>query len=915
MNRRPCLVPCPTSLVLFFAFSLHGLLLASADEEKPFGLERRIPWTTSRVIGSPDPPLPYTVEQTFTQIDWQAPMFVAAEPGTDRLLVVQQGAGKDRPSQVLRVRDDPATDKVETLLEVADRLIYAVTFHPDYRDNGLLFVFSNGPTSQSDRSNRISHFTVGREAPHTCDPKSERIIIEWNSAGHDGGDLVFGHDHMLYIATGDGTGDSDTSVTGQDVSDLLGAILRIDVDHPEGEQRYSIPPDNPFVGTKDARDEIWAYGLRNPWRMCVDRKTGHIWVGNNGQDLWETAHLVGRGENYGWSVYEGNHPFYLNRKLGPTPFVPPTIEHHHLEFRSLTGGVVYYGERLADLNGVYVYGDYSTGKIWGARHDGNRLTWHRELADTTLQIAGFAVGHRGELLIVDITGGLYRLIPAPPQTEAHNFPTRLSDTGLFVSVKDHEVQPGVIPYSVNAPGWADGATAERFLALPGESRIDYTSSRGWNFPDGTVLMQTLSIEPSEERSARGHRIETRLLTRQQGEWVGYSYRWNDDQTDATLVSAKGDEIELTNPVAESPGDAKRQTWRFPSRAECMSCHSRAVNYVLGLTEVQMNREHGYGGVRDNQLRTYEHIGLFNGSLPKPINDMPRLVDPYDTSQDLEARARSYLHTNCSVCHVAAGGGNAKMELEFVTARDAMNLISARPQHDTFGINNAMLIAPGDPDRSILEKRVAGRGRGQMPPLVSNVVDHRAVGLIHDWIQGMKPLRPFVHDWKMDDLLPSLADVDRSRSLESGEAAFRDVGCIQCHRFHGEGSGVGPDLSGVASRLRPEELLESMVVPSKKVAPDYATTVIQTTSGRIIEGRIERENDSLIVLRTPESFAEPTTIRKADVEERALSTKSSMPDGMLNSLEKHQVLDLLAYLIADGRPAGKDDDNVVGGKGE
>jgi glucose/arabinose dehydrogenase len=331
--------------------------LIHAAEEPPYGLDHRIPWTTSRVVGSPDPPLPYSVEKTFTKIKWQSPIYATAEPHIDSLLIVQQGGEKDRPSRVLRVPDEPSTDQVETLLVVSNRLVYSVAFHPGYRTNGYLFVFSNGPTPEPNRTNRISRFTVERQAPHRCDPSSERTIIEWRSAGHDGGGIVFGHDGMLYISSGDGTSDSDTWVTGQDLSDLLGGVLRIDLEHVEGNQRYSIPKDNPFVGLKNARPELWAYGLRNPWRMTIDRKTGQIWVGVNGQDLWETAHLIRRGENYGWSVYEGSHPFYLNRKLGPTPPVLPTIEHSHSEARSLTGGIVYYGDELSELNGAFVFGE------------------------------------------------------------------------------------------------------------------------------------------------------------------------------------------------------------------------------------------------------------------------------------------------------------------------------------------------------------------------------------------------------------------------------------------------------------------------------------------------------------------------------------------------------------------------------
>src|SRR6185369_14217216 len=428
-------------LTLYANTSRQGL---HAADEQPFGIDHRIPLTTSHVIGSPEPPLPYTVEKTFTKIKWQSPIYVASEPDSDSLLIVQQNGEKEKPSRILRVHDDPNTDQVETFLEVSNRLVYSVTFHPGYRTNGYLFVFSNGPTPETERTNRISRFNVERKAPHRCDPKSEHVIIEWHAQGHDGGGIVFGHDRMLYISTGDGTSDSDGWVSGQDLSELLGGVLRIDVDRTDGKQAYSIPRDNPFVGWTNARPENWAYGLRNPWRMSIDQKTGAIWVGNNGQDLWETAHLIRRGENYGWSVYEGSHAFYLNRRLGPTPPVRPTIEHSHADFRSLTGGAVYYGEQLPELNGCYVYGDYSTGEIWAARHDGTRVKTLRQLAQTQLQITAFAVDLRGELLIADHSGALYRLVRSPRQSVA-KFPTRLSETGLFVSTRDHQVQPGLIP--------------------------------------------------------------------------------------------------------------------------------------------------------------------------------------------------------------------------------------------------------------------------------------------------------------------------------------------------------------------------------------------------------------------------------------------------------------------------------------
>ena len=653
------------------------------------------------------------------------------------------------------------------------------------------------------------------------------------------------------------------------------------------------------IWLKDARPENWAYGLRNPWRLTIDQKTGQIWVGSNGQDLWETAHLVRRGENYGWSLYEGSHAFYLNRKPGPTPVVLPTIEHSHSEARSLTGGVVYYGEELSELDGVYVYGDYSTGKIWGTRHDGKRVTWQQELASTEMLITAFAVDHHGRLLIADHGGNIFRLVRAPKQNSTTQFPTQLSKTGLFLSTKAHEVQPGVIPYSVNAPGWADGATAERFIALPGDTRIGYASAGGWNFTNGAVLVQTLSLEREAGNPASRQRIETRLLVRQGGQWTGYSYRWNEGQSDAMLVPKIGEEKEFAIKDRRAPGGIRKQVWHFPSRTECSACHARAANFVLGLTESQMNKVHDYAGVKDNQLRTWEHIGLFTNALPKPPGELTKLANPYDPSESLEARARAYLHANCSVCHVAAGGGNSKMVLSLGTNVDQLNVIGVRPQHDTFGIADAMLIAPGDPDRSILYHRLSRRGRGQMPPVVITTVDEAAITLFRDWIGGMKPEHKFVRDWNLEDLLPLLDQVKAGRSFESGKAAFKQAGCGQCHRFSGEGGSVGPDLAGVAKRLSLHDLLESIVLPSKVIAEGFAASEIETKSGEITNGRVVREDDQVVVVLSQTATAEAVTIRKTDIRRRDLSKVSNMRTGNLNTLQESQILDLLAYLLSDG----------------
>jgi hypothetical protein len=597
---------------------------------------------------------------------------------------------------------------------------------------------------------------------------------------------------------------------------LTAKVLRIDVDHPADGKAYSVPTDNPFVGQKHEgapiRPETWAYGLRNPWRICVDRPTGAIWVGNNGQDLWEQAYRLERGANYGWSVMEGGHVFYADRRRGPTPFVPPTVEHPHSVARSLTGGVVYRGKRLPELHGAYIYGDYSTGKIWGVLHDGNRIVWHKELADTTLAITAFGIDRDGELLICDHRGGgeggLFRLEPTPRgagDAVGAEFPRKLSETGLFQSVAAHQLAPGAIPYSVNSPLWSDGTYKERYLVLPPSTakldeaakpneaakpdtsakdntaaRIDFTPRGSWNFPDRTVLVKSFAIDtPSTDGGPSRRWIETRLFTRQEGEWAGYSYIWNDEQTDATLVGAAG-----TDRVYEE-AEGGSLAWHYPSRAECMVCHSRAANFVLGLSTEQLNRTHEYPRGALNQLAMFERLGLFRvdwqsqaaqqakeeiaaaglsgdalesaiakhtdsrgqrSCIPSMLlahapGESEQLVDPGDENAPIEKRARSYLHANCAQCHQPAGGGNAQIDLRYFASQKDFNAIDVAPMHDAYGMASAKLVAPGDPERSLLLVRMSRRGPGQMPQLATTKIDEAGAAVIRRWIEHLKDDEP------------------------------------------------------------------------------------------------------------------------------------------------------------------------------
>ncbi len=711
--------------------TMLGLLTRTASAAETPGISKRIPWTTSRVVGSPDPPSPYTTEVAFPHLLLKKAVAISNAPGTDRLFVA------DRTGKVFSLPNDPAVKQADLVLDIG-REIYGMTFHPKFAENGYLYLFITQRKPEPPRT-RIARFTLSSHDPPTADPASEHIILEFPTAGHDGGCIKFGPDGYLYIGTGDGGSVNDQHLTGQDLGDLLASILRIDVDGKHAAKSYAIPPDNPFLNTPGARPEIYAYGFRQPWKFSFDRETGDLWVGDVGQDLWEMICLVRPGGNYGWSITEGPQAFRPERPRGPTPIIPPVIAHGHGEARSITGGFVYRGSRLKEFEGVYIYADYETGKIWGLRYDGAQVTWNEELADTTLDIAGFGEDHAGELYLLTHEGGqIHRLIPTPPSAPTPDFPRLLSETGLFASTTDHTPAPGVIPYSVNSPLWSDHATKQRFLAVPGDDKIEYTAERGWKFGNGAVLVKTFSLEMEQGNPESSRRLETRIMTRQQNEWAGYTYLWNEEQTDAELLGS--DSLQRTYEIsdADARGGVRKQTWHFPSRAECMICHNEKGGLHPGrLSTIQMNRDHPYAEAAANQIRTLDHLGLFTKPLKTSPQKLGRLVDPDDANGDLNDRARSYLAANCVHCHRYKGGGNSNIKLMYELPLAETETVNVKPLHGTLDIPEARLIVPGKPDASLIYRRMLRKNQGRMPHIGSLEVDDKGAQLIRRWIAELQ----------------------------------------------------------------------------------------------------------------------------------------------------------------------------------
>jgi uncharacterized repeat protein (TIGR03806 family) len=697
-------------------------LLAYLALLAPFAAAARTPWDGARLAVSPEAADAYVTTPLFPDLALHHPVAVEAEPGTPNLLVVENHAQGESRSRLRRIRPNAGAATVETLLERTEHF-YSVCFDPRFSENGWVYLGTNGPGANGERCSRILRLTLDRTPPHGIVAGSFVTVIEWPSHGHDGAAAAFGADGMLYVTSGDGTGFSDRDEVGQDLASLRAKVLRIDVSHASGAEPYRVPADNPFVGHAGARPETWAYGLRNPWRITADPVSGQIWVGQNGQDLRESAHLLQRGANYGWSAYEGSRPFLPQRLKGPAAFTPPTIEHDHASFRSLTGGFVYRGAKFPELVGAYLYGDYSTGRIWAARHDGQRLLWQKELAVTAHAIAGFGTNEAGDILIADHTGdSLHRLERAGPSSHVTPFPTRLSETGLFASTREHRAAPGVQPYFINVPGWHDGASARRLLAIPGEATARARQPTvSWELPDGTALAQTLSL-PDERGGER--RVETRLLVKLGKRWTAVTYLWNDAGDDAVLASADRQVLHLG-----------ARDWLVPSRSDCLGCHSRAANFVLSLTSAQLQRDVQAGSVRRNQLAEFIARGLLT-ARPNIVRTTMPLTDPRNAQATLNDRAQSYLAVNCAHCHMPDGGGNSSMNFAVAMKSPRQNLIDARPEHGDFGLPDARLVAPGATERSVLPIRIVMRGDGQMPPLGTLQPDPEGVELLTRWIESL-----------------------------------------------------------------------------------------------------------------------------------------------------------------------------------
>ncbi len=716
----------------------------------------------------------------FPSLTFIDPVQMLPVPFSNRLMVVEKSG------RLTVFEDSPTVATKTVLLDIRSQVesnhdsgMVGLAFHPEFgvpgsANRNYLYVYYRFTVQKSDTNRaycRLSRFTWD-PATNAIAPSSEYVLINQYDRHnwHNGGGIFFGLDGFLYVSVGDEGGANDEYNTAQRMdTGLLSGVLRIDVDRnaarshairrqprnpttpPSGwpnsySQGYFIPNDNPWQSPDGSRlEEFYAIGLRSPHRMTQDRVTGDIWVGDVGQGTQEEVSKIVRGGNLQWPYREGG---VAGPKSKPSTLIGTDVTPVHSYGRStggcVIGGYVYRGALHPELKGKYIFGDHVSNAIWSLDASGSSpvvtsllsLTPHGPGPKNGM--GSFGIDSSGEIYVLSLAGTnldggrIYRLekstegVPEPPKL--------LSQTGAFTNLTTLAPAPGLIPYGVNQALWSDGAGKERWIAIPNDGtpnsaaeRIVWSEDGNWTFPIGTVLVKHFAYT--------GRRLETRFLVLgSDSTWYGFTYRWLEDGSDAELLP--GDPVDATVTV----GGETRQ-WHFPGRNECNTCHSAAAGRVLGVKTRQLNGDFFYAttGRTANQIVTLNRLGFFSTTVDETkLGTMLTSKAQNDATATLERRARSYLDVNCSHCHQPAAPTPAAFDARLEIPPFFQNLINVTP-NNTLGITGARLVSPGQPDLSMVHRRLGSLAPGvAMPPIAKNLVDNTGLQLITDWINSLDP---------------------------------------------------------------------------------------------------------------------------------------------------------------------------------
>ena len=631
----------------------------------------------------------------------------------------------DRTGFISKFKDEPNVTDRDVLLDITDKVdssigelgLLGMAFHPQFETNKKVYIYYSYLDEINERYTTLSEYTYDTDKNILIDEISILKLRQY-TRHHQGGHIIFGPDGYLYL----GYGDDDRRQVAQELDDLYGKIIRIDV---AGDGTYTIPDDNPFVNVAGARPEIYALGFRHPWRFSIDPESNEFWVGDVGASNLEEVDKIVKGGNYGWPIKEGTSCLLAEGCEGQEDLIDPILEYSHdAGWGAIIGGVVYRGSLNKGLIGRYIFADYSYySQIISLEYDADGKAFGSTLFEGRLNTEGgihsFTSDTDGEIYITHWKG-IFKMVPDENAASSGNqFPQLLSETGCFSSSTEGlETVESAVPYDVASSLYTDGATKRRWMAIPDETEIEVLDNGDFIYPVGSVLIKEFSIEDKK--------IETRLLMKNDlQKWAGYTYLWNDEQTEAELL-----------PAGKTVYTAGIE-YQVPNRVQCQSCHNSSINGAIGPEYRQLNFEHTYSeSLNKNQIEYLVEIGFIKESLLDKKNDLPALPDYHLNDFTNEERVQSFAHSNCSHCHNPTGPARGSLDFTW-QVKEQWGACNKDPEVSSLGVVDAKLIAPGSPEKSIIYKRLNTTELYKMPPIGRSTIQHDVTDLFKKYINEVE----------------------------------------------------------------------------------------------------------------------------------------------------------------------------------
>ena len=729
----------------------------------------------------------------FPMLSFTDPMWIAEIPGTGDMLVVEKGG------RLKRFRNDPQVPQASVVLDMGPELqvsedqgLYQVAFHPDFGKAGaahaedLFLTYNHRPAvagADADRSMwRLSRFRWDPSAER-IDPASEEILIQQFDPNrwHNGGAMAFDKSGCLLVSCGDGGGNDDQFGQSQSLEGgFFGGVFRIDVDgdatrshairrkptelpgkpagFPPGyAQGYLVPDDNPWQDAAGGLlEETWAIGLRSPHTAHYDAEANGLWVGDVGRKDREELDLVRAGANLQWPYMEGDIAGPKARTAIHGKDTPPVYAYDRRAGGCIIGGMRYRGAKWASsFGGKVIFGDNLKSTLLTldpTPAEGPPLV--REVLSgfgegSYAGLSNICTDSAGEIYLLKLNGrgrdggSVHKLVPGQPYSDP---PELLSATGLFKDTARLIPAPALQSFEVASPAWSDGADKRRWLALPNdgkrdsaEEKIVWSATGNWSFPAGTVFVKHLEMATDASKPEIVKRFETRVIVcTTNGGKYGLSYRWNEAGTDAVLLKEGASE---SFSVVHEDGRKEERMWSYPSRTDCMQCHTNAAGQALGLRTHQINRGAMLAGSKRavNQLAYFKQEAMFE---PAPSDSeiwnalAARALD--DEAAPLEHRIRSYLDANCAHCH-QPGGIVPHFDARLQTPLREQGLVDTAIKGQ-YQLAGGRYLKPDNSVRSALHARMASETPGiAMPPLGRHSVDHKALSLLDNYIGSLGPM--------------------------------------------------------------------------------------------------------------------------------------------------------------------------------